>query len=88
MGTQPRSGAVNSVLVPVRRSCSTKRSAADPFGRAAGFGLSSGMFSKYQSPPVLCVSFCQLYRLVELPPHRRTGKRKAAAICSSAKFMP
>ena len=39
------------VRAPVRRSCSTKRSAAPS---------SSGTFSKYQSLPVLVVSLVQL----------------------------
>ncbi len=59
-GVHPISGTVSSVAVPVRRSCSTNSSASEPFGSAPGFGLSLGMFSKYQSAARLLVSFCQL----------------------------
>lgn len=59
-GVHPMSGAVSKVAVPVRRSCSTKRSELDPSGSAPGFGLSLGMFSKNQSLARLLVSFCQL----------------------------
>src|SRR5262249_41188957 len=59
-GVQPIVGTVMRVAVPVRRTCSTKRSAADPSGSELGFGLSEGMFSKYQSAAWLPVSFCQL----------------------------
>src|ERR1700675_3797443 len=87
-GVQPMSGTVSSVAVPVRRSWSTNWALIEPLGRAAGFALSFGMFSKYQSKAWLLVSVCQLYRVVALPPQRRTGKRSSAASPSSAKFIP
>jgi hypothetical protein len=54
-------GTVMIVFVPVRLSCSTKRSAVEPSGNERpSVGSGFGMFSKYQSLPVLLTSICQL----------------------------
>lgn len=54
-------GSVISVRVPVRWSCSTNRSAAEPSGSVRpSWGSGFGMFSKNQSLPVLSTSMRQL----------------------------
>jgi hypothetical protein len=50
------------VLAPVRRSCSINLSDAEP----SVTGRPSGMLSKNQSLPTLCMLVCQLYRVEEL----------------------
>ena len=55
------------------RVASMKASAELPDGGVPLPPGLSGMFCQYQSPAVLCTSACQLERVVDLPPPRRSG---------------
>ncbi len=60
LATQPSSGTVRMLWVPVVLFRSTNLSVSEPSGRSPGLGLSLGMFSKYQSEARLVVSLRKL----------------------------
>ena len=84
-GTQPMVGTVITVCRPAERSPAISR-------RCGGVVVSGGMFSKYQSEPVLWMPVVQSYRVVLLPPQRSTVMPSFATApalpMSEAKFTP